>query len=231
MFMSKSALSGCVAFLIFLLCLLPNYEFKADNIPSIENEIVGPYVQIICEAGNCGAGIIIKHGDSLKVLTCEHVVNHEVPLKLRKVRGNEEKVVDTTIEYMNSELDLAILSVTEFNQYTTLINNSPNIGETCYVIGSPGGLHACLDRGIFNSVEFPVSGEKYPFYLTNAFGWYGSSGGGAFVLRDGHYKLAGTVCRMLISIPRGPLYVTNIEQIRSFLNEYSRVLREQSSDN
>jgi hypothetical protein len=93
-------------------------------------------------------------------------------------------------------------------------------GQTCWYVGTPNGLHRSLEKSVINQTDFEagyLGGNSY--YLANGNGWYGTSGGGIFVMEGEEFLLIGVVVRLVWADARTPVICQTQETITGFLEK------------
>lgn len=101
------------------------------------------------------------------------------------------------------------------------LSETLEVGEDCWYVGTPNGLHGALERSIINRTDHQMGGNT--FTVVNGNGWYGNSGGGLFVKREGGYRLVGVVTRGIgANNPKCPLGAESPVAIRRVLEEYKK---------
>lgn len=217
---------------------------------ALEKEVLAPYVQVTASWSGTGAGTVIEVDGEKLILTAGHVVEGYAsePAPQTDEKGNKVVPEEKTIRKITirketaetaSELEAAVLwySPPEEQGGNDLALLRPykadtlraaplldrgilHLGESTWYIGTPAGLHARLERSIVAVRGFRLYGRNWT--ITNGCGYYGSSGGGLYVLRDGRYVLAGVVTRMFTNNPKGALLVKTPADIRGFLESYKK---------
>jgi len=149
------------------------------------------------------------------ILTNEHVIKGAskvyVHWKGKKIEGR--------VIAVDAELDLALVQVPVRLPKVELLAGPIWDGENTWVVGYPFGLSASITHG-FISPKAPKEGLRQE----SASIWFGNSGGGAFVLRDGRYVLAGVTDAIYVKPMMGGLLFANtvgffvpIESVYTFL--------------
>lgn len=149
------------------------------------------------------------------ILTNEHVIKGAskvyVHWKGKKIEGR--------VIAMDSGLDLALVQVPVRLPKVELLDGPIWDGENTWVVGYPFGLSASITHG-FISPKAP----KEELRQESASIWFGNSGGGVFVLRDGRYVLAGVTDAIYVKPMMGALLFANtvgffvpIESVKKFL--------------
>jgi S1-C subfamily serine protease len=216
--------------------------------PSLQRQVVDPYVQVSTNYGT-GSGTALQVGGKVLVLTAGHVVEevHEAKGKndgkekvklIKKSHKVSFEVEAEVVAYSPADdaspagHDLALLLPAGGFALATaelIAKGDPlELGEDAWTIGTPGGLHASLDRSIISITHKTIQEPgkaAYPdsFVVVNGNVWYGSSGGGLFVRRATGYKLCGVVVRAVASpsdYPKCPGGAKNQETIHAFLEAY-----------
>lgn len=149
------------------------------------------------------------------ILTNEHVIKGAskvyVHWKGKKIEGR--------VIAVDSELDLALVQVPVRLPTVELLAGPIWDGENTWVVGYPFGLSASITHG-FISPKAP----KEELRQESASIWFGNSGGGVFVLRDGRYVLAGVTDAIFVKPVMGGILFANtvgffvpIESVKIFL--------------
>lgn len=206
---------------------------------SLKAEVVDTYVQVT-EEGGTGSGVYLELNGEALVLTCAHMVekNRVVrdgittyrPLKLKKEKNGTveyESLADVVQAGDSDEgVDLALLHprktgrVKPARWYAGL---KLELGEDCWYIGTPAGIHARLERSILSQLDMVLGKHGGTFLGTNGCAWFGSSGGPVFVQREGHYYLCGIISRGGQDCGENPKcigYAVDHATIRKFLDHY-----------
>lgn len=211
---------------------------------SIQSEIVDTYVQVNTPDGATGAGVVVDFAGEKLILTCAHVVEDAPriagkvatlrPLTVKKIKNGETlyaaKADIVQVGNSNTGVDLALIRPrSNPPRAAKWCPQSPaRLGEDCWYIGTPGGVHARLERSIISQVAEKCPLSDGTFVAVNGCGYYGSSGGPVFVLRDGHYYLTGIVSRGGPDMQRNPkciVYAVDHPTIKAFLETYTNPAR------
>lgn len=161
-----------------------------------------------------GSGVCVEHKGKVWILTCSHVVSDLMTPREVEVKIGEQvhKVTDTTPRLAECErkgggtfkarvvwysrawesanaIDLALLEPMDAKglKGCKLLPKGKEIeeGEDAWYCGS-GGAKFVLEKSI-------VSRLSRRYLDVNGVGWYGHSGSGVFLKRDGTYYLAATL--------------------------------------
>lgn len=230
--------------------LAPAPIHESAPVDQIEAEIVSPYVEV--QLHGTGAGTVIEIDGEVLVLTAAHVVegyssetkkpytdengkpadettqNIDIPT-IRKKAGNDEMKGEAPVVWYSAPEesggdDLALLkpkSPAGLKAARLLLTDNLRWGETTYYIGTPAGMHSRLERSIVSLRHARLLDRTWT--ATNGCGWYGNSGGGLYVERDGHYVLAGVVTRKEVSNnPQNMIYAKLPTDIEKFLASYRK---------
>lgn len=149
------------------------------------------------------------------ILTNEHVVKNA-----SKVYAHwKGKKIEGRVIAIDSELDLALVQVPVCLPKVEMLAGPIWDGENTWVVGYPFGLSASITHG-FISPKAP----KGELRQESASIWFGNSGGGVFVLRDGRYVLAGVTDAIFVKPVMGGILFANtvgffvpIESVKIFL--------------
>src|SRR3990167_4080127 len=121
----------------------------------------------------------------------------------------------------NDVVDLAIVVLKDeiVRNYASVSSTEPLQDEIVVVVGYPLGITEVVTIGRFQGLV-----DKH--YLVTAQATFGNSGGGVFVIRDGHYELLGIASYMAASgwgqtIEHLIFFVTN-SNIEVFLDRTSQ---------
>lgn len=223
---------------------------------TIRTDIVDPYVEVRTDKGT-GAGTYIKVGDEILVLTADHVAEgcleagedeeeaRTTPARLIRYSksGKADRITLADVVYRGRKEnkkgpDLALLrprDVTAAPRYAVIpAKIEVELGEDCWYIGTPAGVHARLERSIISGLD---ADPWHRFcggttIRTNGCGWYGNSGGGLYVQRevDGVkvYRLVGVTVAGdppqgdLRANPKSQLAALDHEAITKFLAGYKK---------
>jgi hypothetical protein len=211
--------------LILALLFLPSLAFAG----SIDREMLAPYVEVYTKEG-IGAGTCLQVDGHVMILTAAHVVEPAHKNKDLEIFASQDDGATITnrrceiVAYSAVEPDGNDLALLKPKCETGLI---PAIfgpcahldpGEDCWIVGSPHGLHRCLEKTIINRTDYEHLGHTWT--VCNA-GWYGDSGGGLYVDQCGHYVLVGVICRLVATDdPRSPVMAQTQDVVNKFLTEY-----------
>lgn len=235
---------ACIAAAVLLLVLaVVGRAAGAPVMAGPESEqIVAPSCKVASPRGY-GSGVLLTlpGKDGLYVLTASHVVEDAVqqayvtyqdedgeehrlavPARMRcelaDGRPFEGTVVFWNPDYERRGADLALLraeSDLEHPRTAILLPEQVTfrLGEPAWYCGWGSGVPASLERTIVNHV-----GEQ--LLRVNGNGWYGHSGSGVFVERDGKYVLCGIVTQLAALTPRTPIECEY--RLLEFLKDYDR---------
>lgn len=188
-----------------------------------------------------GSGVVLLVEGRPLILTAAHVVRAVVsPREVVRVckRGRPVKQIETKplpvrmvnrsgkvlstrtarVVWMDRNTDLALLkpdsseglSVAELCEEAEVLDP----GEDCWYCGAGGGIHFNLQKAIINQ---EANGEL----LINGGGWYGHSGSGVMVRRNGRWRVCGVLLRLKDRTnPQSPMGCANLETIHTFLRSY-----------
>lgn len=140
---------------------------------------------------HAGSGTVIDHGSDQR--TGNPNVNHSIILTSEHVIEDASTIfvywhglkMEARVIAQDHELDLALIEVPVYLPKAEMHFGPVEIGDSEWVVGYPFGLGISITSG-FVSEEFldkTIQGS--------ASIWPGNSGGGIFVMRNGHYVLAG----------------------------------------
>lgn len=233
-----------VSFLLLEMALFVALPADSSG-PAIGREVVAPYVQIDTPDGHIGSGVFLKVGGERLVLTCAHVVEGVAvrtgrivkyrPLTVRKgLNGKDSYSSQADVVQVGDSdtgVDLALIRPRNVGWYPAIpqparwdVAVTPEIGEDCWYTGTPGGIHARLERSIISQVGVKAPPVEGTFYGVNGCVYFGSSGGPVFVKRDSHYYLCGIVSRGGADFRSNPKcigYCVDLPTIRAFLEAYT----------
>lgn len=200
---------------------------------SIKQDVVDSYVEVDVDQG-LGSGTSVKVGDEVLVLTAGHVVQDSQHVKIKRDFGpldsleSEAEVVAYSAPEENGGHDLALLKPKNLNglrpaQIDT--KTTLDVGEPVWFCGTPSGVHGLLDTGIISRLDFPVEDSARNIktswiVVSSAGGWFGNSGGGLFVEREGRHVLVGVVVRLVGDRERPHVGCQNQKTIEDFLGAY-----------
>lgn len=208
---------------------------------SIKEEVVDPYVQINTPKKHTGSGVVIRLKGELLVLTCAHMTDDAIgkedtegiqvvrPLTVLKVKGPKtlyKSEADIVQKGSVRGVDLALLRPRIKEGLRPALWDSSislELGEECWYVGTPSGVHARLEKSLLSDIEFQIPDIKGTHVGVNGCGYFGSSGGPVFVLRNYHYYLCGIVSRAGPDIWENPkciLYAVDHMTIKKFLGRY-----------
>lgn len=244
----KPALLTLNLLLVPLLIMdIPSRPLQADckcEKGSIQKEIVDTYVEVEAPGKVTGAGVLLDLNGEYLVLTCAHMVEDMAgeddkimtyrPLTVRKKSEDTDKQYESpadVVQVGNSDngVDLALIRPRKH-----LCPKYPapalwkckldlEVGEDVWYIGTPAHIHARLEKSIISLGIRSLPGLDGKFFGINGCVWYGNSGGPVFVLREGHYYLAGIVARADEDMgvnPKATGYAVDHATIRKFLDHY-----------
>ena len=150
-------------------------------------------------SGASGSGVILaQHNGQTTILTNRHVVNDAPNVAAVKVITiNKQEASADTIQIAPSGMDLAIITIAgTYGTPATTDDSTLEKGQDVVVLGSPGGLNGdilqgSVAKGIISNFEtqtvyFDNTGYTYNAIQTDAAVNHGNSGGGLFLLSNGH---------------------------------------------
>jgi S1-C subfamily serine protease len=199
----------------------------------VADEVVAPYWEVreTPDTFN-GSGVAVRVAEETLILTASHVVadsgflGRSIPYSkvylFKEGKGSQQRLLAHVVALGNQDgVDLALLrpdDSTTLQPAQALIVDPVRVGEDCWYIGTGGGVHQRLERSIVSRVDWFDRDQQWT--QVNGNGWFGNSGGPLFVVRNGHYRLAGIVVRMWASDPKAPMLVENPARIRAFIQKY-----------
>lgn len=206
----------------------------------IKGEVVSPYVQVNCDVGE-GAGVALDLRGEILVLTCAHMVEDNKytedgitfysPLTLKK-HHNKEEIFSSLADVVqvgdsDNGVDLALLHPRSFGLSPARWDPKLKLelGEDCWYIGTPGGVHARLEKSILSHLDREFPCLKGTYLGVNGCANHGSSGGPVFVKRDQHYYLCGVIARGGEDYNNNPKcigYAVDHTTIKKFLEHYEQ---------
>lgn|GEM_PF-3082208 len=174
---------------LLLVLLVPSFANSQPVNPKIKRPFVSS-VSITDRNGNIfGSGVIIERNCKVQVLTASHVISYmqKKKKKIHMVTTFYIGVIPLKLIKQNKDYDLALLGSTKHIKaagvFVRLATSSPFIGDTVWMISSPGGRAAVVTRGILsNFMLHKRKGRNKTIILfgTTASGFFASSGGGLF---------------------------------------------------
>ena len=216
---------------------------------SLEQEVLLPYVEFMDKSDTCiGAGSVIEYKGKVYILTAGHVVaalnpkdENGVPLSnekkchLRKVdeQGKQYQTWEGRVValHYDLEVDLGLVEVPNPKGLTPAKFKGDvklHRGQDCWYIGTPGRLHAWLEKSIIARPEFysdlyhdwdpDGDYEEVLRVGVNGNGWYGNSGGGLYVEDSGHFYLVGVIVELARPGEKSPLLAIPQSMIQDFLD-------------
>ncbi len=200
------------------------------GVPDLLTDIVTPYVEVHVygedgRSRGCGSGVVLEIDGTILVLTNAHVAGMCGGSNTAKlVKHSEEPGIETAwaldVEFVSQCADLAFLKPRiSCGLHPAKLGDTKLVrGETCWYCGTPMGFHASIEKTIINRPTVERDGHRYT--AVNGNGWYGNSGGGMYVERDGKYVLVGIVTRLVWIDARTPLLCEDQKSIAEFLKEY-----------
>lgn len=207
---------------------------------SIEKGVVNPYVQVTCDMG-FGSGVALDLKGELLVLTCAHMVEGNkykadgvtfyAPLTLKKYHNKEEifSSLADVVQVGDSDngIDLALLHPRNSGLSPARWDSKLKLelGEDCWYVGTPGGVHARLEKSILSHLDRELPTLQGTYLGVNGCANHGSSGGPVYVRRGKHYYLCGVVARGgedYNSNPKCIGYAVDHATIKRFLGHYEQ---------
>ncbi len=189
------------ALLTGFIWMMPVTEVKTRCDYSPAEAIAAAYVQVNGDAGT-GSGVCVGE----YVVTARHVTeaSDEVTLK----RGDEDQMhtVIGDVIFQSDEADLAVIKPrypVHGSQPATLSTTPLARGETVWYCGTTIGIHGCIEKSIVNLPKYTK--DKHSYFAVNGGGWYGNSGGGCYVIRDGKPVLVGILVRLIKCDHKSPV--------------------------
>ena len=141
-----------------------------------------------------GSGNYFKYKDKRFIITAAHVVDESKEIFVG------EKSVDihpAKIEYINREVDIAIISIKSYLKGTKPVDFKASkrsyIGEDIYHTGHPDGESWHVSQGLVSKIGLD-------YFILNTFAWPGSSGSVVFNKAG---RVVGVVSAIKISNPLG----------------------------
>jgi hypothetical protein len=208
---------------------------------TVKQDVCDPYVEIQAPNDSYGSGTVIQHGDEILILTAAHVAAEGAhapgellqPMVLRKeLPGNKELKTKADLVFFGKAeeeggRDLALLkprSIKGLKPARLGLETVLEEGQDLWVIGTPRGCHASLEKTIVARAECYLPGmDKAPFFSCNGNPFFGSSGGGAFIKQGKEYVLVGVLTRLMKHPevnPKAPAICVPPAAIKTFLAEY-----------
>ncbi len=161
--------------------------FDASNLSLSEKRARASAVKVrsLLQGGHGSGSYLIAHGRRV-VVTAAHVVRSE---SVMAIDGRDGETVVGKVIYRDDESDIAFLLVPEM-ETRTAVRYRPQrsyddrlLGTHLTYTGFPSHHDLLTIRGYVASLE-------HHMVVTNMFGWFGSSGSGAF---DPHGRFVGVV--------------------------------------
>ena len=161
--------------------------FDASNLSVSEKRARSAAVKIrsLLQGGHGSGTYMIAHGHRV-VVTAAHVVRNE---SVMAIDGRDDESVMGKVVFVDQENDIAFLVVPEMESRTAIRYRPQKqyderlMGTNLTYTGFPSHHDLLTIRGYVASLE-------HDMIVTNMFGWFGSSGSGAF---DQHGRLLGVV--------------------------------------
>jgi S1-C subfamily serine protease len=189
---------------ILVLLLLLEACDGPDPIPSREDVIAGSLassVQLFAEreggARRAGSGVVLAvepEGRAL-ILTAGHLLDPAAEQAVFVNMPGRDGKVEAQLLALNTDLDVAILQVTDLRAVPVRLKPHARLGDKVWVVSFPWGRRGTLVTGVVSQIAdrntqslLPVEG---PVGLIDAAVSYGTSGGGVFDGRTG--RLIGIV--------------------------------------
>lgn len=213
-------------FSVVILFLFASWSSACEQ---IENEIVAPYVQIAA-GPYTGSGVTIKYNDEMLVLSARHVTDGSPDkiVTLIKIDDDEDVRIDRKgdIVYESDVFDLALIKPRKTEGLVSanyLGNVKIHRGMEAWYIGSPKCQHAFLEKTIVSRPSYILQnyvGSEVKHMIVNGNGWYGNSGGPAFVKHNDKFVLVGILTRLVWVDPKSPLACERQDSINEVLSDY-----------
>lgn len=215
--------------------LLPPQKATAPtSISHLPEEVLAPYVEVGSPGGGgTGAGTVIEVEGEKLVLTAGHVVDgykvkgeDERPATIRKQAEGLTSSQPADVIYFSPVEekrgnDLALLrprNAKGLKPARLLLTPELQVGEPTWYVGTPMGEHSRLERSIVALLHYQAL--KRDWIATNGCGYFGNSGGGLYVERGGHYRLAGVITRISGNYPKAMVMSKTPQDIARFLAAY-----------
>lgn len=167
----------------------------------VMTEVACPSVKIELPQGGGGSGTVIRQTDSeAYILTAHHVIDGVTVCKVSYIDGMSDEIITTEGKVLRSdkEHDLALVvtkpvwprvaQVVTYDQYLENVT----IYQPVVVSGYPLLVHSPhITTGYLCDLQ---ENKKM---RTSAHAIYGNSGGGIFMMVDGHWRLVGVLVSIL----------------------------------
>lgn len=203
--------------------LLPMLLSAVSQAGEVADQVVACSVEVHCPDGY-GAGTLVRHGGRVRVLTAGHVVSGVKPDEVCRVtmrRGKGKLDIEARVLRYDRLADLALLQLSPdapadlptANLGLGVAELEP--GEDVLFCGPGGGLPYSLIHSFVNQ-------ERDGDLLVNGEAWFGHSGSGVYVKRDGKWLLVGVISRTALPLddnPRTPTVCVGRAAIKRFLAE------------
>jgi len=161
--------------------------FNAPNLSLTERRVRAAAVKVrsLVEDGH-GSGTYMIAYDRRVVVTAAHVVRSASTMA---IDGQDGESVVGQVVFVDRDIDLAFLVVPEL-ETRTAIRYRPNKGYDDRLLGTPITYTGFPSHHDLLTIRGYVASLEHQMVVTNMFGWFGSSGSGAF---DPHGRLVGVV--------------------------------------
>ena len=181
-------------------------------------DIVASYV-LITNDGGTGSGVAV--GPDL-ILTAAHVAGglEHSTVRHQSDDGSHLEEWDATVVRTSAKYDLALLRTSRPHGLPVVsLNTTPLVrGEEVWYCGSAKGEYGMLEHSIVNHPYYGSPGGSH-YLIVNGNGWFGDSGCGVYVKRNGRFVLAGIMVHLLWGDARAPLGCEPQDAIASFMGE------------
>lgn len=198
---------GTAAVFDHFMPVAPECPCCAPSVPqTVASGVVAPSVEIRTE--DCqGAGTVVLWRGKRLVVGAAHVtpkvgavvtVRKECEGTEGNVQEFEAKVIFAGDPEATKGVDVAILEPDPLCDFpATPLDDSVKLvrGEDAWFCGTAGGVHGLLVKSVVNRPEYRTG--FHTWLLVNGEAWFGHSGSGVFVKRDGKFRLVGVISRPL----------------------------------
>jgi S1-C subfamily serine protease len=190
--------------------------------------MVDSYVEVRQDA--TGAGVVIAVDGEELVLTARHCVENDRKCVIRKITEDYTQEVYTegvvVLLPKDEKVDLALVKPSKpLKQPAARYNAVTPVkrGQDVWYVGTPKGMHSSLEKSIVNVPCRRHQASTDGYLVVNGIGWYGNSGGPAFVKDAGGWTLVGILVRLYnVENARTPVCCETLPTIHKVLDEYRK---------
>ncbi len=213
------AWSGTMLTVAFLVRPVTIEKVTPDHGAEVAATIKAAYVELDAPEW-VGSGVVVKYGGSEYVVTAKHVVEDLTEINVIKREDAQVHTVIGDVIYRDENHDLALVRPRAHVWGSAAAIMEPVefcSGCEAWYCGTPGRLHAGIDKTIVNATCVERDGRR--LFGVNGNGWYGTSGGGVWVMSNGRPYLVGIAVELAWVDARAPILCEGSAAVRRCLEK------------